>query len=37
MIMPWYTWLLIVVVLALLVVFALSFPDIRRYWRIRNM
>jgi hypothetical protein len=35
--MHWYTLLLIIVVIALLIVFALSYPDLRRYLKIRNM
>jgi hypothetical protein len=35
--MPWYMWLLVVVVLALIYVFVISWPSIIRYMRIRNM
>jgi hypothetical protein len=35
--MHWYTLLLIIVVIALLIVLALSYPDLRRYLKIRNM
>lgn len=35
--MYWWTWVLIAIAAVVVIVFALSFQDIRRYLRIRHM